>query len=250
MATELPETPDPSAPSSQTDAAHQSMWRVWTVMLLIAPFLLLALSCAAVFMIVARAGGDQSVIPRELGRWFPYIAMVNHTILFAVAIWLAQGDGLSFQELGWRRPDSWPVELAIGAAAGAAIFATQTYLAEPVIYAIRDLMSTGSLRFKSTPSLSINIESLIAGTLFAGVVEETVYRGYIQRQLTARHGAWLGVCITTLGFTVGLHWGFGPWGLIVVFINGLLLAMLFQWRRCLWSCALAHAVTNALVVVF
>lgn len=217
---------------------------------LIAPSLLLAVTAVAIFLIVAKAGGDSSVIPRELSEWFPYIAMINHTLLFLIAVRLAQADGISLGQLGWNHDErTWKLEVPIGILAGIAIFSIQTCVAEPAITAIRTSLQVSTLRPASTPVLTLNIAGLIAGTLFAGIVEETVYRGYIQRQLTARLGTVVGIIVTTLGFAVGLHWGLGPWSIIIVFLTGLMLALLFEWRRSLVTCALAHAVVNAMVVI-
>lgn len=235
---------------NEDETRRSSTWRAWGLLMLIAPALLLAVTTAAVFAIVARAGGDASVIPRELSVWFPYIAMINHTILFVIAIQFARADGFTLGQLGWNRGKrSWISEVVVGLVAGIAIFLIQTRVAEPVVTAIRSSLQVGSLRPASTPVLSLNIAGLIAGTFFAGIVEETVYRGYIQRQLTARLGTVAGILVTTFGFAVGLHWGLGPWSLVVVFLNGLLLALLFEWRKNLLGCALAHAVVNALVVI-
>lgn len=203
-----------------------------------------------VVLIVAKAGGDSSVIPRQLGVWFPYIAMINHTLLFLIAVRLARSDGISLGQLGWKQAKrTWMLEAAIGLLAGIAIFLIQTRVAEPTVTAIRTSLQLSALRPASTPVLTLNVAGLIAGTFFAGIVEETVYRGYVQRQLTARLGTVVGILVTTLGFAVGLHWGLGPWSIMIVFLNGLLLALLFEWRRNLLACALAHAVVNALVVI-
>lgn len=228
----------------------RSTRRVWILMLVIAPILLLAISTIVVFLIVARAEGDSSVIPRELSAWFPYIAMINHTLLFLITLRPARLDGLSLGQLGWKQTNrSWMLDVAIGIGAGVGIYLIQTYVAEPIVNGIRNGLQLSSMRPQSTPVLSFNIAGLIAGTIFAGIVEETVYRGYIQRQLTASLGMILGVLVTTIGFAIGLHWGLGPWSLLIVFFDGLLLALLFEWRKNLLACALAHAVVNAMVVI-
>jgi len=234
----------------EKESQRPSTWRSWVLLALIAPVLLLVVTAITVFLIVARAGGDTSVIPRELGVWFPYIAMFNHTLLFLIAVLLARSDGFSFGQLGWKQTKgTWILEVVIGLLAGIVIFLIQTRVAEPIVTAFRTSLQISTLRPASTPVLTLNVAGLIAGTFFAGIVEETVYRGYIQRQLTARLGTMVGVLVTTFGFAVGLHWGLGPWSIIIVFLNGLLLALLFEWRRNLLPCALAHAVVNALVVI-
>lgn len=234
----------------KSDSQLPSTWRSWLLLLLIAPVLLLAVTAVAVLLILAKSGGNASVIPRDLSTWFPYIAMVNHTLLFLIVVWFARSDGISLRQLGWKQErESWRLEVVIGLLAGLAIFLVQTRIAEPTVSAIRNSLQVSTLRPVSTPVLTLNIAGLIAGTLFAGIVEETVYRGYIQRQLTARLGTVAGILVTTLGFAIGLHWGLGPWSIVVVLLTGLLLALLFEWRRNLLTCALAHAVINALVVV-
>ena len=161
------------------------------------------------------------------------------------------GYRLSLAAIGWKQTRSgWPAALLIGVIAGIVIYLGQTYILDPVIDALRNASELGKLRPASTPELKVNISGLIAATLFAGIVEETVFRGYLQRQLVLRYGAILGILVATVVFAVGLHWGFGPWGLIVVFINGLLFALLFHWRQNLLTNAVAHGVTNALLVCF
>lgn len=235
---------------NEKESMGRSTWRVWILLTVIAPILLLSVSSVAVFLIVAKAGGDSSVIPRELGAWFPYIAMINHTLLLLITVQFARSEGISFGQLGWRQTKrTWMLDAAIGVGAGIVIFLLQTHVAEPMVTTIRNGLQVSSMRPESTPVLSFNVAGLIAGTLFAGIVEETVYRGYIQPQLTASLGTIVGVLVTTAGFAIGLHWGLGPWSLIVVFFDGLLLALLFEWRKNLLACALAHAVVNAMVVM-
>jgi hypothetical protein len=45
-----------------------------------------------------------------------------------------------------------------------------------------------------------------------------------------------------------LHWGLGWEGILLTSLNGLLLVLLFVWRRTLVAPALAHAAVNALVL--
>ena len=231
------------------DLLQPKMLRVW-ILIFAAPILLVCVTTVAIVIMVRTAGGDQSVIPQGLMEWFPYIVMVNHTLLFLVTVWFVRIDGLSLSSIGWKQTrHAWPFAIVIGLAAGIAIYLVQAYACEPLVYSIRDAFGMGNLRSSSTPTAQANLLGLVTATFFAGVAEETVYRGYIQRQLVLRHGAWIGILVSNLAFTVGLHWGFGPWGLIVVFVNGLLLALLYQWRQNLLTNAIAHSMINLLVLL-
>ena len=78
------------------------------------------------------------MVSSELNAWFPCIVMINHTLLFLIAVRLARSDGLSLGQLGWKENKrTWMLEVAIGILAGIAIFLIQTRISEPTVAAIR-----------------------------------------------------------------------------------------------------------------
>jgi membrane protease YdiL (CAAX protease family) len=172
----------------------------------------------------------------------------NHTLLFGLLVWFLRMDGQSLRDIGWStRAESryWWIEVGMGLVAGGAIFAIQRYLSEPVVAWVHSFVA--DFRASSGTSVPVNAAGLLAATVFAGIVEESVYRGYAIRRLDARLGVVMAVFVSTLFFML-MHLSLGWTGMTVVFINGLLLALLFVWRRALLGVAIAHACVNVLVL--
>ena len=84
---------------------------------------------------------------------------------------------------------------------------------------------------------------VIGMTLFAGIVEESIYRGYAITVLQSRYGKSWAVIISSIFFSF-FHWGEGLAGTIIAFLLGLLLGVLYLWRRNLIINGIAHATVN------
>lgn len=88
----------------------------------------------------------------------------------------------------------------------------------------------------------------LATGLAWGAIQELLYRGWLQTELTRRFGAWAGLLLANLAFTFGpLHLDYltdpqGPrWlGLLAVFGIGLLFGTLYRRSGNLWLPALLH----------
>jgi uncharacterized protein len=91
---------------------------------------------------------------------------------------------------------------------------------------------------------------LVAATLSAGVVEETLYRGYAIERL----GPCLGYVTAGL-ITMTVHtlahlpaWGWGP--TLSFFVPGIVITAFYLWRRDLLACIVAHATTDTVGIIF
>lgn len=74
----------------------------------------------------------------------------------------------------------------------------------------------------------------VLGSLSAGFVEETFFRGFLQPRV--------GVTLSTLLFALA-HWSYGePFMLVGVTLLSLTYAGLYRWRGSVWAAATAHAV--------
>ncbi len=74
----------------------------------------------------------------------------------------------------------------------------------------------------------------LLGSLSAGFVEETFFRGFLQPRV--------GVALSTLLFVLA-HWSYGePFMLVGVTLLSLTYAGLYRWRGSVWAAATAHAV--------
>ena len=86
--------------------------------------------------------------------------------------------------------------------------------------------------------------------LTAGVVEETLYRGYAIERLalftsdvwSAGAVAWIAFCLVHAPF-----WGWGP--VLRMAIAGLPILLFYLWKRDLLACMIAHALTNLIGLV-
>lgn len=89
----------------------------------------------------------------------------------------------------------------------------------------------------------------LALVVTVSVTEEILWRGYVVERL----GAWIGLApaaaIGLVVFTIPHVLFFGPWWLLTTLPSGALLYVLLMWRRNLWACMLAHAVTDIPIVV-
>jgi uncharacterized protein len=78
----------------------------------------------------------------------------------------------------------------------------------------------------------------------AGFSEEVVFRGYLQRQLTALTGhAGLAIVLQAVVFGV-MHGYQGPWSIATTGAYGLVLGVIAWWRGNVRAGALAHAATD------
>ena len=85
----------------------------------------------------------------------------------------------------------------------------------------------------------------IALSITAGICEEAVYRGYLQRQLTAMtRSASLGIGLSALAFAFA-HSYKGVSGAAGIFVDGLMLGSLAYWRKTVRPGMIAHAFTDS-----
>jgi membrane protease YdiL (CAAX protease family) len=91
---------------------------------------------------------------------------------------------------------------------------------------------------------------LIVAAVTAGVVEETLYRGYAIERLALFTGnlwsagalAWIAFCLVHAPF-----WGWGP--VLRMAIAGLPILLFYLWMRDLLACMIAHALSNIIGLV-
>lgn len=228
-------------------------WRAW-LMLFLPPFSLLLVTAAFAAVAVGMADGDRSVIRPAIGASITYIIAVNHIFLFLLMLAFMRLDRLSFGDMGWRlRPPvtaSLGREALIGLAAGTVIYVIHQYGLTAGVAALFEALGIPSLRAASgaAPLGQNLVPALAAGIVLGGFIEEHIYRGYVLVRLTERMPAWLALIPLTIGFAL-LHFGLGLTGMTVAAGTGLLLSLLFLWRRSLPAAIIAHAAVNTLVLL-
>lgn len=193
-------------------------------------------------------GGGRFVSP-------PYMMILNHSLMF-LALWaILRREGWTLPDIGWRSRGRHhlAVQLVLGLVAGAALYALDRFAIEPLSERICRALHwsfSGIPRARLRPSRMRFLALVIASTLFTGVVEESVYRGYAIGILRQRLGAPAALIVTSLFFAV-MHLGFfGAPGMIANGFDGLLLGGLFLWSGGILPPAIAHAFGNAIGFMF
>lgn len=109
---------------------------------------------------------------------------------------------------------------------------------EPASNAIAELISGGS-------ALQLVLIFVLA-TVWAPLVEESIFRGALYRHLRGRVGVWLAVPVSGLCF--GVMHGYSGVLLIPVITIGVCFAMIREWRGSLIPTVVAHSLHNATVM--
>jgi uncharacterized protein len=87
----------------------------------------------------------------------------------------------------------------------------------------------------------------VFAVITAGVVEETLYRGYgIERVTELTRNRWLGALIPLVLFTLAHSFAWAPSHMITVAVAGALFTMLYLWQRDILLCIVAHTTSNAI----
>ncbi|MEM7365767.1 MAG: CPBP family intramembrane glutamic endopeptidase [Pseudomonadota bacterium] len=228
-------------------------WRCW-VLLLLPPILLVLVTTGFIVHGVWQADGDRSVINGVVANNTVWILILNHSLLALLMWWFMRLDGFRWADIGWALPD--PVaqslvrEVWIGVVAGGLIYLIHHYVMTPGVGTLLRETGIPSMRAASA-SAPLGSELLAAvgiGIVFGGIVEEHVYRGYILTRLQERLSVGWALVPLTLGFAL-LHFGLGISGMLVAGTTGLLLSLLFVWRRLLPAAIVAHAMVNTLVLL-
>ena len=150
-----------------------------------------------------RGGGPEG-FRAGIASWIPYLIMLNHGVLFLLYWRFVRADGLDFAAVGWRLPagrESLLMEPFYGLVCGIALGFFNKLFLSPVLGGLEGVTATGTGRFSIADlDESTLIPFLIAGTLFAGVVEESIYRGYAITRLRVRIGTVPAVVVSTLFF--------------------------------------------------
>ncbi|HSF30583.1 MAG TPA: CPBP family intramembrane glutamic endopeptidase [Candidatus Tectomicrobia bacterium] len=171
-----------------------------------------------------------------------------------ILLQIVQADGLNMREIGWQLPfgitSVW-LEPLIGITAGVFLRMADRAALSPLAGLIQRLVGRYRLApsIESTTAVGGRVAWLIAGTVFAGVVEESLYRGYAITRLRQRMGIGWAVVVSSVFFGP-LHWGEGFGAVITTMVSGALLAGLFLWRQTLVTPAVAHAMTNLMVLLW
>ncbi|MBA2935130.1 CPBP family intramembrane metalloprotease [Sphingomonas sp. CGMCC 1.13654] len=175
--------------------------------------------------------GD-TISPR-IGReaaWWAFAAII--------LLWVTRVERLPLGSIGLKRPTAgtfgWAFAFFVGMMASVMLsFAVII----PALRLHQDMATTRSL-------IAVPLWLQCATMVRAGVCEEILYRGYpIERIGWLAGRRWVGALLSLAAF-VAAHIGWGLSQFVVVAFGGVLLTMLYLWKRDLPACMIAHALTD------
>jgi len=189
----------------------------------------LALALALPFCHLGDLGRAHSGLGPLLGGEVLWWALFAAIILYTAFI-----ERRALSSIGFRRPGAW--DIVLGVLAGIAVF-----------------MGTGIIFQFVLPALHMSVDRQLASAVQAplwfrlvnvtraAVVEETAFRGYgIERLNELTGSALLAGFVTWVLFTMAhlSSWGWAQ--VIIAAYGGIVLTLLYLWRRNLWSNIIAH----------
>ena len=121
-------------------------------------------------------------------------------------------------------------------------------------YGIRLVVTRGTVQSLE----ALTPERLLGPVIFAGLVEEIYFRGWLLNTLWRRHAFWIANAIAAVLFTIAhfpywyLQGAFTNWWVLLrclqVFATGLLLGLVTKKSNCVWGAVLAHSLHNLIVI--
>jgi membrane protease YdiL (CAAX protease family) len=190
-----------------------------------------------------------------LGQYVQTIIM--QWLLFAFVVFGLRRRGTSIGEVmgrPWRSFDDVLVDVAL---AGAVFLASLAARAAIVFVLMRatGTMPSVSDAMKSVerliPRSPVEIAVAMALALTAGIVEEFIFRGYLQRQFIAlTNSVTLGILLSLAVFFVGHLYQGITLQLMFVTMLGLALGMLAHWRKNLRPGIILHAGQDMISLLF
>jgi uncharacterized protein len=160
----------------------------------------------------------------------------------AILLWLTLAERLPLSSIGFRRP-TWR-GVVVGILTGmviTAIMVVQFAVIIPLFH-----LSTASIIARKQAIMSTPYWYRVLLVLRAAVTEEILFRGYlIEKVRQLSRSTSLAVIVSVAAFTYAHLRGWGSVQLISVSASGLVLALLYVWRRDLPSNMLAHFLADA-----
>jgi membrane protease YdiL (CAAX protease family) len=155
-----------------------------------------------------------------------------------ILVYVAAIERLPFLSIGFRRPRVMDVVWA-------------------VVFAVAAVLGIGVIFTVILPALHLSVVQKLSGIYMAPLwfrillvtraafVEETAFRGYGFERITELTGSkWLAALVTLALFTLA-HYSGGGWGQVIIAAwGGLVLTVLYVWRRNLWANIICHWLTD------
>ena len=200
---------------------------------------LIVLLIAGTSVLGSRHGTKRSMAGHHLANYGVTIAW--EWVLAGIALWGTRLRKVPLRELlGERRRGARGFFADVGAAAIFWIAAMMVLATIGLLLRLMHMEGAQKEIAQLAPQNAAEVVLWIALSISAGVCEEFVFRGYLQRQFTRLSGrVWVGVLVSSLLFG-GAH-GYEGWsGMLMITAYGALFSLLAIKRRSLRTGMIAH----------
>jgi membrane protease YdiL (CAAX protease family) len=207
-------------------------------------FLVLVLALIAFWSFRGAVGADAIARISRIGRPLLYLrTIVFEWVLLGLVLIGLRLQGSSFQAVLGRRWHSGK-EIVRDTGIAAAFWIVSTIVLSMITLHPHDAPPNPLVQ-AMLPQGFFESVIWIALSITAGICEEAVYRGYLQRQLMAMtKSVTLGIALSALAFAVA-HSYKGLSGAFGIFVDGVMLGSLAYWRRSVRPGMIAHAFTDS-----
>lgn len=219
----------------------QKLAPAWHTALLIA--LLIATSVTGAYSQHQTARSGQLVIQYV-------VQMCWEWLVFAYVVWGVRRSGTSFRELiggRWEHFEDFLLDIAIGLGGWISCYIAAALIALSIGLtkhpeSLRKAKSAIEFLYPHTTWESIVAVGL---ALTAGICEETIFRGYLQRQFSGyAKNAWVGLVAGALLF--GASHGYQTWWqMVLICVIGLILGSMAHFRKSLRPGILTHTLIDS-----
>ena len=224
----------PASPAEPIEPVKRSIAPAWHTILLV-----------AIMLGVSFAGADRErhVLSHGQRIGMYVMTMTAEWLVVAFVIWgVLRHKRITLRELiggRWNRPED--VLLDIAVAAGFLLVSMITLAGLGVALGLNKQVAEAQKLAFLAPRGGLEVLLWICVSSTAGFCEELIYRGYLQRQITAwTNAAWIGVVVQGLLF--GCSHGYeGPRRMLLIAIFGMMFGMVALWRKSLRPGMFTHA---------
>jgi uncharacterized protein len=204
-----------------------TMWR--RVLILAGLLLALGLPFCHLGALGTRYSGLGPLFGGEVLWWALFAAILLYVLVV---------ERRSLSSLGFRRPGA--SDIALGLLAAVVMFLGSGVLFQVVLPALHLNLDRPMTAIGAMP-----MWFRVLTVTRAAVVEETAFRGYGFERLSELTGSPLLAGLVTFALFTLAHLSGGGWGQVVIAaFGGLVLTLLYMWRRNIWSNILAHWLTD------
>jgi membrane protease YdiL (CAAX protease family) len=200
----------------------------------------------AILLMSAGGSNRQHLITSSRARVLQYVLTLTwEWLLFAFCLWGAHKSGTGLRELvggRWREIEDVLIDLLMAAGFWVAAMIVLSLAARLLHLAGGNQLDDVRRQIGFlVPRSAREVVLWILLSMTAGICEEVVFRGYLQRQLAAlAKNVWAGIVLSGLifGFAHGYE---GARRMMLVGIYGMLFGLLAHFRRSLRPGMIAHA---------